>query len=219
MKHHPTESHSETSTADPSPEVAEHPEIAKKAASDRVVQWLAEAEQGDRMASEQLLPLLYVELRRLAAARLAREKSGQTLQPTALVHEAYLRLIQGRDLGWQGRGHFFGAAAEAMRRILIERARKRRRPKHGGDRRRTTLDDGAAKHEPHPEELLALDRSLSRLEARDSEMAQVVKLRYFAGLTVAETAAALEISERQVNRHWTSAKAWLQRDMSESAEG
>ena len=210
MKNRPSQNSPKDSSTNPPMIDADAP------VSDQVLQWLEDVDPGDRLASEQLLPLLYTELRKLAAARLAREKPGQTLQPTALVHEAYLRLIQGRDLGWQGRGHFFGAAAEAMRRILIDRARKRGRAKHGGNRRQTTLDEGAAQHEPHPEELLALDRSLSRLEARDSEMAQVVKLRYFAGLTVAETAAAMEIPERRVNRHWTSAKAWLKRDMGET---
>lgn len=179
---------------------------------EQITQLLDTARAGHRAASEELLPLLYGELRRLAAHRMARERPGQTLQPTALVHEAYLRLL-GDDVDWQGKGHFFAAAAEAMRRILIERARRQGRLRHGGDRRRTTLDEGSAQEEPDPEEMLSLDRSLSRLEERDAQMAQVVKLRYFAGLTVPETAASLSISPRQVNRHWTSARAWLKREM------
>lgn len=174
---------------------------------------LGEVRRGERLAGEELLPLLYGELRRLAASRMARERPGQTLQPTALVHEAYLRLLEGEDMGWEGRGHFFAAAAEAMRRILIERARHHRRLKRGGDQKRVTLDEGAAREEPEAEEMLALDRGLSRLEERDTVMAQVVKLRYFAGLTVPETASALGVSPRQVNRHWTAARAWLQREM------
>ena len=194
---------------------SEHPEPAepRRVTPDEISRLIADAQDGDRRASEELLPLLYHELRRLAAARMARERPGQTLQPTALVHEAYLRLMSDAHQGWQGRGHFFAAAAEAMRRILIERARRHGRIKHGGDRRRTTLDDGPAESEPDAEEMIALDRSLSRLEEKDPAMAQVVKLRYFAGLTVPETASAMEISPRQVNRHWTAARAWLKRDM------
>lgn len=192
------------------------PEDSETATTDRISRLLDSASQGDGMAAEELLPLLYGELRRLAAARMAREMPGQTLQPTALVHEAYLRLIKSRELGWDGKGHFFAAAAEAMRRILIERARRHGRLKHGAEHRRVTLEDGAAREEPDPSELLSLDRCLSRLEERDPAMAQVVKLRYFAGLTVPETASALDVSPRQVNRLWTAARAWLQREMAAS---
>ena len=171
------------------------------------------ARRGDRQAAEDLMPLLYTELRRLAASRMAKEKPGQTLQPTALVHEVYLRLLKDENLGWDGKGHFFAAAAEAMRRILIERARRYGRLKHGAEQRRVTLEDDSAHDEPEPEELLSLDSCLTRLERRDTVMAQVVKLRYFAGLTVDEAASALSISPRQVNRHWTSARAWLRREM------
>jgi RNA polymerase sigma factor (TIGR02999 family) len=169
-------------------------------------------------SAETLLPLVYDELRKLARARLARERPGQTLQPTALVHEAYLRLRGVGDDGsppWAHRGHFFGAAAEAMRRILIERARRYQRQRHGGELRRTTLQDreAVAAFDGDREELLALDQALTRLEDRDAAMAQVVKLRYFAGLTVAETAAALETSPRSVNRLWTDARAWLFREV------
>lgn len=184
--------------------------------TEQVTVLLDGAGRGDRQAGEELLPLLYGELRRLAAVRMAREKPGQTLQPTALVHEVYLRLLKDEDLGWQGKGHFFAAAAEAMRRILIERARRHRRLKHGGEQRRVTLDDGVAQDEPQPEELLELDRCLKRLEERDAMMSKVVKLRYFAGLTIDETASALDVSARQINRHWTSARAWLLREMGRS---
>jgi RNA polymerase sigma factor (sigma-70 family) len=153
--------------------------------------------EGNRQAASELLPLVYEELRRLARARLARERPGQTLQPTALVHEAYLRLVEGADPGWDGKRHFFAAAAEAMRRILIERARRR-----------------AAEAEVAPETLLAIDEALDRLEKIDREMAQVVKLRYFAGLSVGETAESLGLSPRTVNRHWTGARAWLLRELS-----
>jgi RNA polymerase sigma factor (TIGR02999 family) len=170
--------------------------------------------EGNRQAADELLPLVYDELRRLARARLSREKPGQTLQPTALVHEAYLRLVEGADPGWEGRGHFFAAAAEAMRRILIDRARRRAAEKHGGQAERITLKDVADEQELDPETLIAIDQALDRLEALDREMAQVVKLRYFAGLSVEETAQSLAVSPRTVNRHWTSARAWLLRELS-----
>lgn len=162
----------------------------------------------------ELLPAIYAELRQLAAARMASEKPGQTITPTALVHEAYLRLVGSEPLTWQNRRHFFGAAAEAMRRILIERARKRQRLKHGGGQYRLSLEPDGLASEPPAEELLALDESLSRLEALDESLSDVVKLRFFAGLTVEETAQALEVSERTVNRLWSAARAWLSRDLS-----
>ena len=176
-----------------------------------------EAGKGNRQASEELLPLVYDELRQLARIRMARETPSQTLQPTALVHEAYLRLVQNDELGWEGRGHFFAAAAEAMRRILIERARRRAAEKHGGLAERTVLTDVAIDPDVDPETLIALDHALSKLEAIDAEMARVVKLRYFAGLSVEETAQSLATSPRSVNRHWTSARAWLQRELTSSS--
>ena len=182
----------------------------------RVTTLIREAGQGNRQASEELLPLVYEELRQLARARMARETPSQTLQPTALVHEAYLRLVQSDELGWEGRGHFFAAAAEAMRRILIERARKRAAEKHGGLAERTVLTDVAVDPEIDPETLIAVDDALTKLEGIDEEMARVVKLRYFAGLSVEETADSLSISPRSVNRHWTSARAWLQRELTSS---
>lgn len=146
---------------------------------------------GQDQAADRLLSVVYGELRALARARMAREKPGQTLQPTALVHEAYLRLFAGEHPRWENRAHFFGAAAEAMRRILIERARRHARLKRGGGREQAPLTEIAAEGTLGPEELLALDEALERLQAKDTEMARVVKLRYFAGLTVEETAEAL----------------------------
>jgi RNA polymerase sigma factor (TIGR02999 family) len=177
--------------------------------SSQVTRLLAALGQGDRVAAEELVVLVYDELRRLARAQLRRERPGQTLQPTALVHEAYLRLVADGAPAWDNRGHFFAAAAEAMRRILVERARARGRIKRGSGARPTTLAEDSAVVEPAPEEVLALDHALDRLEARDRQMAEVVKLRYFAGLTVEETATSLALSPRSVNRMWTGARAWL----------
>jgi RNA polymerase sigma factor (TIGR02999 family) len=171
-------------------------------------------EQGDPHDAARLLPLVYEELRRLAAYRLAREPSGQTLQPTALVHEAYLRLVGDRgDEGWGGRGHFFAAAATAMRRILIERARRKRRRIHGGGRQRRELPpDLVASPEPD-EDLLALDAALARLAERDPVKARLVELRYFAGLSGETAAEILGISARTADRYWVYARAWLRREM------
>jgi RNA polymerase sigma factor (TIGR02999 family) len=176
-----------------------------------VTQMLNAIAQGDPQPAAELLPLVYEELRKLAAARMAAEAPDHTLQPTALVHEAYLRLV-GTDAGqpWGGRGHFFAAAAEAMQRILIEAARHKGRVRHGGGRKRVELDDACSLAEPPPhDDLLALDEALRRLEAGQPEVAAVVKLRYFAGLTAEEAAAALDISLRTANRHWAFARAWL----------
>jgi RNA polymerase sigma factor (TIGR02999 family) len=175
-----------------------------------VTRILSDIQHGDPTAAEQLLPLVYQELRRLAAAKLAQETPGQTLQATALVHEAYLRLIgNGEAVDWNSRGHFFGAAAEAMRRILIERARRKRREKHGGGRRPASFDQLDVADDSRPDELLALDRALTELEAEMPEVAQVVKLRYFSGLTVDQAGGAMGISTRTAHRHWAYAKAWL----------
>jgi RNA polymerase sigma factor (TIGR02999 family) len=177
-----------------------------------VTELLAAVDRGDQHAAAQLLPLVYDELRRLAAARLAAEPSGNTLQPTALVHEAYLRLVgsPGGDR-WDHRGHFFAAAAEAMRRILIDDARRKAAARHGGAMQRQALDpDGAPSPEPR-EDLLALDEALGRLESEGPLKANLVKLRYFTGLSLAEAAAALNLSERTAGRYWAYARAWLRR--------
>ncbi len=187
--------------------------MSKPPQQHQVTLLLGEISRGNRRAAEDLLPLLYDELRVLARSRMAREKPGQTLEATALVHEAYLRLVGDADAQWDGRGHFFAAAAEAMRRILIERARRHARARHGGGVRRVTFDEGLAATEARSNELLAVDAALERLEAHDPAMAGVVKLRYFAGLSVEESAAALRLSPRTVNRLWTAARAFLRREI------
>ena len=180
-----------------------------------VTRILSAIEQGDPHAAAQLLPLVYDELRKLAAQKMAQEAPGQTFQATALVHEAYLRLVDVEEAQhWNSRGHFFAAAAEAMRRILIEQARRKRRPKHGGDRRRIDLDDALSVAVAPCDDLLALDEVLGRLEATDPLAAQVVKLRFFTGLSMPETAEALGVSLRSAERNWTYARTWLHRELS-----
>ncbi len=173
--------------------------------------------EGDERASEELLPLVYEELRKLAHSLMAREEPGQTLPPTALVHEAYLRLGGDVKAAWKNRAHFFAAAAEAMRRILVERARRYSREKHGAGQRRVPLSQATVDWDTDPGELLDLDRALGHLEELDHRMTQVVKLRYFTGLTVEETARALDISARTVKRHWSRAKLWLYRELGGAA--
>lgn len=166
--------------------------------------------------TDELIQLVYSELRVLARAWIAREPPGHTLPPTALVHEAYLRLVTDPSMQWESRRHFFGAAAEAMRRILIERARRVSRKKRGGEQQRVTLDEEFTPGDaPAAEEVLAVNMALERLEALDPEMGEVVKLRYFGGLTVDEAAKALGLSARSVNRSWTAARAWLKRELSQ----
>jgi RNA polymerase sigma factor (TIGR02999 family) len=174
-----------------------------------VTRILSAIEQGDPQAAEQLLPLVYEELRRLAAGKLAREKPGQTLQATALVHEAYLRLVGDDGPRWESRGHFFAAAAEAMRRILVENARAKKRLKRGGGLGRREFDADRLAAPERPEELLALDEALTRLAAADHQAAEVVQLRVFAGLTVKEAARVLGVSPRTVDHAWAYARAWL----------
>ena len=175
-----------------------------------VTHLLDAAAAGDRRAAGDLLPLVYDELRKLAAVRMTAESPGHTLQPTALVHEAYLRLV-GPTGGnhWKNRGHFFAAAAEAMRRILVDAARRKRADKHGGDRRRVELPDLPDEPDVADERLLALDEALSGLAAEDPVAARVVELRHFAGLSIEDAAAALGISRATAYRHWTYARAWL----------
>lgn len=176
-----------------------------------VTRILSAIEQGDAHAADQLLPLVYDELRKLAAQRLAQENSGQTLQATALVHEAYLRLV-GADpkQSWDSRNHFFAAAAEAMRRILVENARRKRGVKHGGDRHRQPLDPDCIAAPEVADDLLALDEALTRLAATEPKVAELVKLRYFAGLTIPQAATQLQISPRTADAWWSYAKAWFQ---------
>ena len=175
-----------------------------------VTRILSAIDQGDPRAAEQLLPLVYGELRKLAAGRLTNERPGQTLQATALVHEAYVRLVgPGGGQNWDGRGHFFAAASEAMRRILIDNARRKRTEKHGGGHHRQDLDDIVIVAGVPVEDLLALDEALTSLEADDPAKAELVKLRYFAGLSIEDTAKTLGISAATAKRHWAYARAWL----------
>jgi RNA polymerase sigma factor (TIGR02999 family) len=179
-----------------------------------VTRILSAVAQGDAQAAEQLLPLVYDELRKLAAQKLAQEKPGQTLQPTALVHEAYLRLVDREESQhWDGRGHFFAAAAEAMRRILVENARRKRRQKRGGGRLRLDLDDALVAIPEPAEDLIALDDALERLRRLDPRKAELVKLRYFAGLTMPDAAEALGISLSSAEKYWTYSRTWLYRQI------
>jgi RNA polymerase sigma factor (TIGR02999 family) len=185
-----------------------------------VTRILSAMDQGDPQAAEQLLPLVYDELRKLAAARMAREAPGQTLQATALVHEAYLRLLDGNPAQpWNSRGHFFAAAAEAMRRILVERYRHKRSLKAGGDRRREELPDielpGAGSHL----DLLALHEALTKLEQQDRRRAELVKLRFFTGLTLAEAARVLGISDSTADNDWAYARSWLRLEIADDQGG
>jgi RNA polymerase sigma factor (TIGR02999 family) len=183
-----------------------------------VTRILEQLQRGDASGSERLLEEVYRELRRLAAEMLGRERSGQTLQATALVHEAYLRLVGGESTApWNGRGHFFAAAAEAMRRILIENARRKQRLKHGGAGRRLDLDSQCLVGEEPSVDVLALDAALEKLAASDPDKVQVVKLRFFAGLTMPEVAQALQISLATAERHWTFARAWLYAELADGS--
>jgi RNA polymerase sigma factor (TIGR02999 family) len=175
-----------------------------------LTQILCAIEEGDPHAAEQLLPLVYGELRKLAAQKLAQEAPGQTLQATALVHEAYLRLVDVEKVqGWDSRGHFFAAAAEAMRRILIDNARSKQRQKRGGDRKRLNLESIDLASTAAPDELLVLDELIDKLGSEDPDAVQVVKLRYFAGLSIEEAAQLMGISRSTAYEHWAYARAWL----------
>ena len=167
-------------------------------------------ENGDTRAAADLLPLVYAELRKLAAAQLAREKPGQTLQATALVHEAYVRLVGAQNVQrWESQGHFFGAAAESMRRILLNRARDKKRVKRGGNRRRVDLDQVEIALDTNDEQLIALDQALSQLALEDAEAAKLVNLRFFAGMTLKDAGLALGLAPRTAERQWAYARAWL----------
>ena len=180
---------------------------------------LSQIEQGDPTAAEQLLPLVYEELRRLAAQKLAQEKPGQTLQATALVHEAYIRLVDvEKAQHWDGRGHFFAAAAEAMRRILVDQARRKQAQIHGGGRKRVTLSGGELISRATPEKVVALDEALSKLESEDASAAAMVKMRMFVGLSMDQAAEALGVSRATAYRHWSYARAWLRVELCEVGE-
>ena len=175
-----------------------------------VTQILSDIESGDPQAAEQLLPLVYDELRKLAAAKLAQEKPGQTVQATGLVHDAYLRLVDVEKVQhWDSRGHFFAAAAEAMRRILVDIARRKGRPKHGGNLERVDLDAACTLADEPCEHIFALDEALAKFASIDLQKAELVKLRFFAGMTIPEAADALGISHATAERHWTYARVWL----------
>ena len=181
---------------------------------------LSAIQLGDPNAPRELLPLVYEELRKLAALRLTQEKPGQTLQATSLVHEAYLRLVDvAQAQRWDGRGHFFAAAAEAMRRILIDNARRKARPKHGGNLERVNLDEAAAVTGPAApiDDLLALDEALAKLAIEEPAKAELVKLRFFGGLTIPQAAEVLGISEATAERYWTYARVWLYAELERSA--
>ncbi len=184
-----------------------------------VTRVLRAAVQGDPRAAEELLPLVYDELRTLARARLRKIPPGQTLQPTALVHEAYMRVVGTDDPGWDGRGHFFGAAARAMRDILVEYARRKMAKKRGGDRHRVPAEQAEPAFEPPSEDVLAVDEAVRRLERDDARKGQIVNLRYFARLTTAETAEALGVSVGTIEREWRYIRAWLQRELTDREPG
>jgi RNA polymerase sigma factor (TIGR02999 family) len=177
---------------------------------------LTAIDQGDAQAANELLPLVYDELRSLAARKMAQEAPGQTLQATALVHEAYLRLVGSQDQSWDSRGHFFAAAAEAMRRILVENARRKKRIKRGGDRQRQQLKEADLAIEPPSDDLVALHEALEKLALEDKQTAELVKLRYFAGLTTEQAAEVLGISRRTAYRDWAYASSWLRLEIAKN---
>lgn len=182
-----------------------------------ITQILQRVSAGDERAAAELLPIMYDELRALARARFANIPAGQTLQPTALVHEAYLKLVGRNDASWSSRGHFFGAAASAMRDILVDQARRKARVKHGGDRQRVDLQENTPAIEPPTENLLALNDAIERLKASDERKGRIVMLRYFAGLTVEETAEVLGVSVGTIEREWRFIRAWLYDELTTDA--
>lgn len=184
-----------------------------------VTRLLSRMEEGDREAVDLLLPVVYRELRRLASSYLQRERGNHTLQPTALVHEAYLRMVDQSRVQWQGRAHFFGVAAQMMRRILVDHARTQGARKRGGDVNKIQLEDGLAVGTSREAGLIAVDDALRALEAVDPEKAKIVEMRFFAGLSIEETAAAMGLSTATVNRHWRMAKAWLHAELGKEEAG
>jgi RNA polymerase sigma factor (TIGR02999 family) len=185
----------------------------KRPTRGRVTHLLQQWSAGDRTALDELFPVVYQELKRIAARQLRREAPGHTLQTTGLVHEAYLRLVDQRDARWQNRAQFFGVAAQAMRRVLIDHARGKKAAKRGGDPLRVTLTDAESPADEPEAELLALDEALTRLETLDPQQARIVELRYFTGLTIEETAEVLAISPATIKREWAVARAWLRREL------
>ncbi len=179
---------------------------------------LQDAEHDESHRARHLLPLVYDELRALARARMAREGAGHTIQATALVHEAFIRLVGDTDPEWNGRGHFFGAAAQAMRRILVEQARRKGRLKHGGDHERIELDEACAVIEPPTDDVLAVNDAVCKLEAQDSRKGTIVNLRYFAGFSAEETARAMGVSLGTIEREWRFIKAWLREELEETGD-
>lgn len=186
---------------------------SKPDSRETITQLLGDTERSSSALADELLPLVYAELKRLAGQQMAQEKPGQTLQPTALVHEAYLRLVGNPDLKWESRGHFFAAAARSMRQILINRANKKKAIKHGGGRNREELQDIPCLDEPEPSRMLAIDDALKKLEQLDPRKGEIVNLRYFAGLSIEETAQALDLSPATVKRDWQFARTWLHREI------
>jgi RNA polymerase sigma factor (TIGR02999 family) len=185
--------------------------------SSEITQWLVASKEGDTVALEQLLPLVYDELYRQALGFFSRERAGHTLQPTALVNDVYLRLAGQHNVSWQNRAQFFAVAAQMMRRILVSHARARHAAKRGGGEQRITLAEGVAAAPERDVNLLALDEALKKLEAIDSEKSRMVELRFFSGLTVEETAQVMSVSPRTIDRQWQTAKAWLYREINEAA--
>jgi RNA polymerase sigma factor (TIGR02999 family) len=183
-------------------------------ASEKVTELLAQISGGNRAAVDELMPLVYRELKRIAGSQLGRERVGHTLQATALVHEAYLKLVDQREVAWRNRAHFFGVSAQAMRRILLDYAKSRGRRKRGGEARRTSFDEALAVAEDRVSDLLTIDQALTKLEQLDARQAKVVELRFFGGLSVEETAEVLGVSTPTVKREWAMAKAWLYRELS-----
>ena len=190
--------------------------FGKRAGMNEVTRIINAIQQGDGQASEELLPLVYEELRLLAAQKLSHEQPGQTLQATALVHEAYIRLVGNEPQDWNSRGHFFAAAAEAMRRILVNNARRKQARKHGGDQQRFSLDSVEIATRTTPEEIVMIDDALTRLAGEDLQAAEIVKLRLFAGLSMEQVADATGTSRATAYRHWTYARAWLRSEMNAS---